>query len=281
MVMSLMSLLLWTQIRLPSRLWSLHTLCRVLFSTAIMVFALFYPVTELGLVLKRDQGWAIYFCQLRPSQGRSLPNQSNWTQHCSVLRARSVLTIVWVLLVLIEIFIAYRANQFQSRESNQKHEHWSKARTDRLIRVSMDSSSEVWSEEIVRVHDDDHDEPEVDGTSGSEEERDDEEEEEDDDESSTQYSVGQQQSTVQELRYTHPPPEYQYAYRVEVLEPELPPFVYNPFMTQSDCSFACLDMAGSVTTASSITVSSIGSSESRSGPYRNQNSEVPRPWYHR
>ncbi|KAF9277958.1 hypothetical protein BGZ68_008891 [Mortierella alpina] len=295
MVMSLMSMLLWRRIRLPNRLWNLHTLCRVLFSTAITVFALIYPITELRFVLERNQGWAIYFCQIRPppppqwgsdlrgiplvSKGTiasrpldgSLQTQDSWARNCAVLRARSVLTVMWVLLILVEICIAYRAKEFQSRDDlGSKHGHWSKARIDRLIKASMDSSSEVWSEEIVRPHNDDNGEDDVRGNHETDSIYDYEE-------TSTQYDQGQQRRSLQEYRYSHSPPEYHYAYRVEVLEPALPPFVYNPFLRQSDCSFACLDMSDSVTTGSSITISSIDSLDSQYGPYGNQNSEVSRP----
>jgi len=64
-----------------------------------------------------------------------------------------------------------------------------------------------------------------------------------------------------------------------VLEPALPPFVYNPFMAQSDCSFAGLDIAESVTTASSITISSVDSMESRFVRDIDQNNDVSRPWH--
>ncbi|KAF9982794.1 hypothetical protein BGZ75_005761 [Mortierella antarctica] len=275
MVISLMSMLLWKRIQLPSRLWSLHTFCRVLFSTVIMAFALFSPIAELRLALERNQGWAVYACQIRPPQGGSLRIQDNWVQNCAVLRARSVLTVMWVLLFLVEIFIAYRAKEFQSREGNRKHGHWSKARTDRLIKASMDSSSEIWSDEIVRVHNDDHDEIDVDDSNERDNDYD-----HDNEDTSSQHDLGQQRSSLQEHRYSHPPPEYHYAYRVEVLEPALPPFVYNPFLAHSDCSFACFDTADSVTTASSITISSIGSSDSRPDPYRNQNGEVSEARHH-
>ncbi|KAF9968622.1 hypothetical protein BGZ70_001358 [Mortierella alpina] len=274
-----MSMLLWKQIRLPNRLWSLHTLCRVLFSTVLMAFALFCPIIELRLTLEQNQGGAIYFCQIRPLPNEgSLPLlQDHWAQNCAVLRARSILTFLWVFLILVEICIAYRAKEFQSRESSHyKHgQHWSKARTNRLIKASMESSSEVWSsEEIVRGHDDDRAEVDMDGSNDSDYGYGDDYEE-----MSTQYDLSQQRSSLQEHRYSYPPPEYHYAYRVEVLEPALPPFVYNPFMAQSDCSFAGLNMADSVTTASSITISSVDSMESRFGPDSDQNSELARPWH--
>ncbi|KAF9960482.1 hypothetical protein BGZ72_006864 [Mortierella alpina] len=260
-----------------------------------MAFALFWPITELRLVLEQNQGWSVYFCQIPQHQEDSelsklfKPNgttaslpllqiQERWAQNCAVLRARSVLTVLWVFLVLVEICIAYRTQEFHSRanlcSSSHGHESWSKARTERLIKTSLDSSSEVWSEEIVRVHDGDED---VDGNTenGYRYDYDDDYEE-----TPTQYSAGQPRSSLQGHGYSHPPPEYHYAYRVEVLEPVLPPFVYNPFMTQSDCSFARLELAGSVTPASSITISSIDSSDSGYSPQRYQSNEVSRPWHH-
>ncbi|KAF9419361.1 hypothetical protein BGZ76_004253, partial [Entomortierella beljakovae] len=97
-------------------------------------------------------GIAKFLIQQQEFQYLSLPSgqqsqqiatfQPEYLNHCRVMRSRSMIAFVWVLLVLLELFIAYISNEFKKPEWGRESA-WTPQGSG-LNKWACDSTSEIW-----------------------------------------------------------------------------------------------------------------------------------------
>lgn len=180
MALALFTILLWARMRLPDRLYSVHTACRILASVLLVGLALFCPADEVHLA-QEEHRWENYWCQLNwrrgnsdshnvmtlgdasrggsghstsstgndssfPSEASSLAWQSERRQTCLVVRTRSMMTFIWTALVFLELALAVWSGEFKPKRRNRRRLGAYGAQ-GALDKMSNPSTSHVWTEE--------------------------------------------------------------------------------------------------------------------------------------
>ncbi|KFH73282.1 hypothetical protein MVEG_00500 [Podila verticillata NRRL 6337] len=173
MALALFTILLWARMRLPDRLHSVHTVCRILASVLLVGLALFCPVAEVYLA-QEEHRWERYWCQLdwrrgnnnnnnamtledasREGSGNSTSSidndsreawQSERRQTCLVMRTRSIMAFVWAAFVFLELVLAVWLGEFKlnRRERRGLGEYGAQGTLDK---TSNPSTSHVWAVE--------------------------------------------------------------------------------------------------------------------------------------
>ncbi|KAF9380907.1 hypothetical protein CPB97_008072 [Podila verticillata] len=173
MALALFTILLWAHMRLPDRLHSVHTVCRILASVLLVGMALFCPAAEVYLAQEEHQ-WERYWCHLDWRRGNSNNNnamtledasrggsgnstssigndnreawQSERRQTCLVMRTRSIMAFVWSAFVFLELVLAVWSGEFKPNRRGRRGLGAYGAQ-DALDKTSNSSTSHVWMEE--------------------------------------------------------------------------------------------------------------------------------------